>query len=65
MPVGPADACASGCRTACAPGRVQLLTAGTDARGRRDDDGVLTVTVPSIDVHEVIAIDTEGTDARG
>jgi hypothetical protein len=38
------------------PTRVQLLTAGltppVDASG-----GVLTVTVPSIDVHEVIAID--------
>ena len=38
------------------PTRVQLLTAGltppVDVSG-----GVLTVTVPSIDVHEVIAID--------
>ena len=36
--------------------RVQLLTAGTTPR-TEDDNGVLVVTVPSIDVHEVIAID--------
>jgi hypothetical protein len=38
------------------PTRVQLLTAGltppVDVSG-----GVLTVTVPSIEVHEVVAID--------
>jgi hypothetical protein len=35
---------------------VQLLTAGTSP-SVRVADGVLTVTVPSIDVHEVVAID--------
>ena len=38
------------------PRRVQLLTAGTTPRVE-DDNGVLVVTVPSIDVHEVVAID--------
>jgi hypothetical protein len=36
--------------------RVQLLTAGTVGRSR-EANGVLTVTVPSVEVHEVIAID--------
>ena len=36
--------------------RVQLLTAKTTPRVE-DDNGVLVVTVPSIDVHEVVAID--------
>ena len=35
---------------------VQLLTARTTPRVD-DDNGTLVVTVPSIDVHEVIAID--------
>jgi hypothetical protein len=38
--------------------RVQLLTAGVSPRVERAGR-VLTVTVPSIDVHEVIAIDLE------
>jgi hypothetical protein len=38
------------------PGKVQLLTAGTTPRTTAAA-GVLTVTVPSVDVHEVIAID--------
>ena len=38
------------------PRRVQLLTARTTPRVD-DDNGALVVTVPSIDVHEVIAID--------
>jgi hypothetical protein len=37
-------------------GRVQLLTAGTAPRPQQSA-GVVTVTVPSVDVHEVIAID--------
>ncbi len=37
-------------------GRVQLLTAGTSPR-LQQSAGVVTVTVPSVDVHEVIAID--------
>jgi hypothetical protein len=36
--------------------KVQLLTAGTSPRVE-EAGGVLTVTVPSVDVHEVIAID--------
>jgi len=36
--------------------RVQLLTAKTTPR-TEEDNGVLVVTVPSIDVHEVVAID--------
>ena len=46
--------------SACPPGtrakKVQLLTAGTSPRVD-EAGGVLTVTVPSVDVHEVIAID--------
>ncbi len=38
------------------PRKVQLLTAGTTMTPRVAD-GVLTVTVPSVDVHEVVAID--------
>jgi Hypothetical glycosyl hydrolase 6/Beta-galactosidase trimerisation domain len=38
------------------PARAQLLTAGT-ALGVTPVDGVLSVTVPSVEVHEVIAID--------
>jgi hypothetical protein len=44
--------------------KVHLLTAGTPARveqgrveQRGDGAGALTVTIPSVDVHEVIAID--------
>ena len=37
--------------------KVQLLTAGTVPRVE-SGNGTLTVTVPSVDVHEVIAIDT-------
>jgi len=36
--------------------RVQLLTAGTSPRFE-DSGGVLSLTVPSVDVHEVVAID--------
>jgi hypothetical protein len=36
--------------------KVQLLTAGSTHRPA-ESDGVLTLTVPSIDVHEVVAID--------
>ena len=36
--------------------KVQLLTAGTSPRVE-EAGGVLTVTVPSVDVHEVIAVD--------
>jgi hypothetical protein len=38
------------------PRRVQLLTAGT-AVDARATGGVVDVTVPSVDVHEVVAID--------
>jgi hypothetical protein len=38
------------------PTRVRLLTAASDPDTRRAS-GVLTVTVPSVDVHEVLAID--------
>jgi hypothetical protein len=38
------------------PRRVQLLTAGTSSSAQ-PIDGVLTVTVPSVEVHEVVAID--------
>jgi hypothetical protein len=37
--------------------RVQLLTAGTTPEVEDHRDGTLTVTVPSIGVHEVIALD--------
>ena len=36
--------------------RVQLLTAGTTVNAQ-PVNGVLTVTVPSVEVHEVVAID--------
>ena len=36
--------------------KVQLLTAGTTP-DVRTDNGTLTVVVPSVDVHEVVAID--------
>jgi hypothetical protein len=36
--------------------KVQLLTAGTPVRAQSAGD-VLRVTVPSVDVHEVVAID--------
>jgi hypothetical protein len=38
------------------PRKVQLLTAGATPR-TSEADGVLSVTVPSVDVHEVIAVD--------
>ena len=38
------------------PGKVQLLTAGTTPRVSQAD-GVLTVTVPRVEVHEVVAVD--------
>jgi hypothetical protein len=38
------------------PNRVQLLTANTAARVE-DRNGVMTVAVPSVECHEVIAID--------
>lgn len=38
------------------PGRVQLLTAGTTPAVQMSG-GTLTVTVPSVEIHEVIAID--------
>ncbi len=37
-------------------GKVQLLTAGTSVTERPAGD-VLTLTVPSVELHEVIAID--------
>jgi hypothetical protein len=37
--------------------RVQLLTAGTTPRVASSGD-TITVTVPSVGVHEVVAIDT-------
>ena len=55
IPVGPLTAkirLPAGTRAA----KVQLLTAGTTPRVQ-ESSGVLTVTVPSVDVHEVIAID--------
>ena len=55
IPVGPARVrirLPAGAR----PGKVQLLTAKSTPR-TTIDDGVLVVTVPSIDVHEVIAVD--------
>jgi hypothetical protein len=39
-------------------GRVRLLTAGIEP-DVRVDGGVLSLTVPSIDVHEVIALDLQ------
>src|SRR6185295_3794788 len=55
IPVGPERA-----RIRLPPGtrarQVQLLTAGTSPRVE-EAAGVLSVTVPSVDVHEVIAID--------
>ena len=38
------------------PGRVQLLTAGATPR-TTTTGGVLTITVPSVELHEVVAID--------
>ena len=38
------------------PRRVHLLTAGTTIKAR-PIGGVLTLTVPSVEVHEVVAID--------
>jgi hypothetical protein len=55
IPVGPLRArirVPAGAR----PSKVQLLTAGRVPRVE-EANGVLTVTVPSVDVHEVIAID--------
>jgi hypothetical protein len=55
IPIGPLTArirMPSGARAA----KVQLLTAGTTPRTQQSN-GVLTVTVPTVDVHEVIAID--------
>lgn len=55
MPVGPLTVrirLAPGVR----PGKVHLLTAGSTPR-TTTAGGVLTATVPSVDVHEVIAID--------
>ena len=55
MPVGPLTA-----RMRCRPARaakVQLLTAGTTPRVQESNARRLAVTVPSVDVHEVIAID--------
>jgi hypothetical protein len=37
--------------------KVQLLTAGSTLRAR-EAAGVLTITVPSVEIHEVVAIDT-------
>jgi hypothetical protein len=39
------------------PRRVHLLTAGTTVPVKHTADGALALTVPSVDVHEVIAID--------
>jgi hypothetical protein len=55
IPVGPLTArirMPAGTRAS----KVQLLTAGTTPRVQ-ESKGVVTVTVPSVDVHEVIAID--------
>ena len=55
IPVGPQQAkirLPNGARAR----KVTLLTAGTTPR-TSESNGVLTVTVPSVDVHEVIAID--------
>ena len=55
MPIGPLTArirIPGGARVR----RVQLLTAGQTPR-TDEANGVLTVTVPSVDVHEVVAID--------
>jgi len=55
IPVGPLHArirIPAGMR----PSKVQLLTAGTAPRTSLAN-GVLTVTVPSVEVHEVIAVD--------
>jgi hypothetical protein len=55
IPVGPLHArirLPAGSR----PSKVQLLTSGTVPRTSQVN-GVLSVTVPSVDVHEVIAID--------
>ena len=38
-------------------GSVRLLTARTTPQVERGDNGVLIVTVPSVEVHEVVAID--------
>jgi hypothetical protein len=55
IPIGPLKA-AIRLPTGARPTKVQLLTAGTSPRVDQSN-GVLTVTVPSVDVHEVIAID--------
>ena len=41
-----------------APRKVHLLTAGTTLQPQQAA-GVMTVTVPTVDVHEVVAIDLE------
>ena len=38
--------------------KVQLLTAGVDAAVRDHPAARSSVTVPSVDVHEVVAVDT-------
>jgi hypothetical protein len=38
------------------PRAVKLLTAGTTVAAR-SDSGVISLTVPSVDVHEIVAID--------
>jgi hypothetical protein len=37
--------------------KVHLLTADASPAVERTPDGVLTITVPTIEVHEVVAID--------
>jgi Hypothetical glycosyl hydrolase 6 len=55
IPVGPLTARVR-LPTAARAKTVRLLTAGSNPR-LQQSDGLLTVTVPSVDVHEVIAID--------
>jgi hypothetical protein len=55
IPVGPLTARVR-LPTAARAKSVRLLTAGSTPRVQQSD-GLLTVTVPSVDVHEVIAID--------
>ena len=55
IPVGPLTARVR-LPTSARAKTVRLLTAGSTPRVQQSD-GLLTVTVPSVDVHEVIAID--------
>ena len=55
LPVGP-ERVRIQLPTGARPRRVQLLTAKITPRVE-DDNGVLVVTVPSIEAHEVVAVD--------